>query len=87
MKTRPNAGWLHFGQDSRKFYPQTTARLFQSNGVCIDVVPPLIHAHLKKIEAGGILLYGQEESEGYRLVPMPQIWWCIPVTADISKAY
>jgi len=71
-------GWLFMGQDLRKFYPQTTARLFRAAENPIDVIEPLVHAHVKKIERGGILIYGQEEQPGYQEPSTPQVWWCKP---------
>jgi len=71
-------GWLCLGQDSRKFYPQTTARLFRTAEILIDVIEPIVHAHVKKIERGGILIYGQEQQQGYQTRNVPQVWWCKP---------
>lgn len=75
-------GWLFLGQDSRKFYPQTTARLFQTSETLIDVIEPMVHAHVKKIERGGILIYGQEAQPGYQAPNVPQAWWCKPCETD-----
>lgn len=66
------------GQDSRKFYSQTTARLFRTAEVLIDVIEPLVHAHVKKIDQGGILIYGQEEQQAYQAPSAPQVRWCKP---------
>jgi hypothetical protein len=75
-------GWLVMGQDSRKFYPQTTARVFRTAEILIDVIEPIVHAHVKKIERGGILIYGQEEQQAYQAPSVPQVWWCKPCEED-----
>jgi hypothetical protein len=72
-------GWLFMGQDPRRFYPQTTARLFRTAEILIDVIEPLVHAHVKKIDRGGVLIYGQEEQRGYQAPNVPQVWWCKPL--------
>lgn len=82
VKNRPHPGWLHFGQDSRKVLPQITARLFKDRTLTGDLIEPLIHAHVKKIERGGMLIYGQEESARSGAMPVPQIWWCVPGPLD-----
>ncbi|MGJ7486917.1 hypothetical protein ACSFA2_16775 [Variovorax sp. LT2P21] len=71
-------GWLFMGQDSRKFYTQTTARLFRTPEILIDVIEPLVHAHVKKIDRGGILIFGQEEQQAYQAPNVTQVWWCKP---------
>lgn len=76
------SGWLFMSQDSRKFFPQTTARLFRAPEILIDVIEPLVHAHVKKIERGGILIYGQQEQQSYQAPSVPQVWWCKPYCID-----
>lgn len=81
VQSRPYPGWLFYGNDSRKFYPRTVARLFESPKTRVDVIAPLIHAHVKKIENGGVLIYGATEAVGYRETDPPQVWWCMPGAA------
>lgn len=82
VKSRPHVGWLFYGQDSRKYYPQLTARLFANSQLATDVIEPLVHANIKKVERGGILIYGQEEVHAYGAPHVPQIWWCMPGPLD-----
>ena len=42
------------------------------------LMPPLVPAHVKKRERGGILIYGQEEQQTYQAPSVPQVWWCKP---------
>lgn len=78
VKSRPYPGWLFYGNDSRKFYPRTVARLFETAKTKVDVIEPLIQAHIKKIENGGILIYGADEATEYQQPDPPQVWWCVP---------
>lgn len=78
VQSRPYPGWLFFGDDSRKFYPRAVARLFDTERTRVDVIEPLIHASIKKIENGGILIYGASEAVGYQQPDPPQVWWCMP---------
>jgi hypothetical protein len=86
IKNRPHVGWLIFGQDSRRHYPQISARLFKNSRLESDAIEPLIHAHVKKVDRGGILIYGQEEVPAYGKPAVPQIWWCIPGAFDDTTA-
>lgn len=72
----PFQGWLYFGRDTRKFYPSEVVRLFQDERALIDVVEPLMHPYLKKIERGGMLFRGSEEIRSS--VHEPQAWWVVP---------
>lgn len=72
----PFHGWLYFGKDTRKFYPSEVVRLFQGERALIDVVEPLMHPYLKKIERGGMLFRGSEEVRSS--VHEPQAWWVVP---------
>ena len=51
-------GWLYFGQDTRKYYPQTCARLFKDSKSEVDVIAPIEHAHVRHIKGGGMMING-----------------------------
>ncbi len=72
-------GWLFLGQDSRKFYPQTTARLFQESHDEVDVLKPIVNARAL-IGKGGIMISGKLDIGEY------QRWWCVPAVFDNSRA-
>lgn len=52
VKSRPYQGWLIIGKDTRKFYPRPVARLFKTPTKLIDVIAPVVQAHVVKIERG-----------------------------------
>lgn len=82
VKSRPHQGWLVLGDDSRKFYPRPAARLFSTHATRIDVITPIVQAHVIKIERGGILIFGQEEADERQAPDPPQAWWCMPGPLD-----
>lgn len=80
VKSRPYVGWLHWGQDSRKYYPQEAVRLFQRQGTEMDVVEPLAHPIMRKIDRGGMLITGTEEVRNS--ITQRQAWWVVPGPLD-----
>lgn len=85
VRARPAAGWLYFGQDTRKVYPSVSDRLFRSDRDQVDLLEPLLYASVKAIERGGILLVGKQEVRSS--VTQPQAWFCLPgVLGDLTTA-
>lgn len=84
VRTRPHVGWLYLGQDERKFFPQVTARLYRDSKTEVDVIDPLICAHVKAIKRGGILIAGQNEVRSSMVER--QAWWAVPGPLDDLSA-
>ena len=80
VKGRPYVGWLHFGQDARKAFPQEAISLVAPAKPDANVIEPMIHPRLKKIERGGMLFLGSEEVRSS--VTQKQAWWVIPGPLD-----
>ena len=53
VKSKPHLGWLFMGQDARKDIPEQAVRLFRSRGQRDDVMAPIVHPRLAKIDRGG----------------------------------
>lgn len=84
VRSRPAAGWLYWGEDTRKAYPQESARLFEKANTQVDVIDPLLFPVMKKIARGGMLINGQQE---YRSsVSHRQTWWVLPGPLDDTTA-
>jgi len=66
VKARPTTGWLYFGQDTRKYYPQSCARLFKDSKSQVDVIAPIDHAHVRHIKGGGMMINGFQDGAGYQ---------------------
>ena len=81
-KSRPTPGWLTLGPDPRVFYPRTVARLMASARGDTDLLEVLLHAHVRAIKGGGLLIHGQEAVPIYGAANVPQAWWCLPGTMD-----
>ena len=77
VKHRPATGWLYFGQDTRKYYPQSCARLFKDSKSQVDVIAPIDHAHVRHIKGGGLMINGFQDGAGYQ-EQLRQAWWVLP---------
>ncbi|RYH18380.1 MAG: hypothetical protein EON54_27475 [Alcaligenaceae bacterium] len=84
VHARPYSGWLYLGRDPRVTSPQEVVRLLRSERDQADVVEPMLHPLLRKIDRGGILLRGLEEVRSG--VTQPQVWWCLPGPLDDTTA-
>lgn len=80
VRTRPHVGWLHLGEDARKFYPQEVARLFRNEKDEVDVLDPIISVGRVRTKGGGLLIFGREEVR--QSVTIPQTWWARPGPLD-----
>jgi len=76
VKSKPHLGWLFMGQDARKDIPEQAVRLFRSRGQRDDVMAPIVHPRLAKIDRGGLLFIGLEEVRSS--VNQKQAWWIVP---------
>ena len=82
MKLRSTPGWLTLGPDPRVFFPRTVARLLSNATGGADVLEILLHAHVKFIKGGGLMVFGQESPPVHNAPLVPQTWWCVPGTMD-----
>ena len=85
-RARPVVGWLELGRDPVKCYPETIARLLKNEGTELELVTTLVHAHVRKISRGGLLICGQEVQLGYGAPNFPQAWWVKPGLLDDTTA-
>lgn len=86
VRNRPAVGWLQLDQHPQKAYPERVARLLKSEGSDVDLVQMMVHAHVRRINRGGLLIFGQEEQTRYREPHLPQVWWCMPGPLDDTTA-
>ncbi|WP_225785495.1 hypothetical protein [Xenophilus sp. Marseille-Q4582] len=69
------AGWLWMGQNPKLRFPRTDA-IFQPRQAGEHPLM-LQYAHVKRIEAGGIMIYGQDETSPQNAY-IRQTWWLVP---------
>ncbi|MCU4122212.1 hypothetical protein [Variovorax sp. N23] len=50
----------------------------QAGEILIEVIEPLVHAHVKTVERGCVLVCGQEEQVG-QAPNVTQVSWCKPI--------
>lgn len=68
-------GWLWMGENPKLSFPRTDA-IFQPQQAGDE---PLLlkHAHIKRIEAGGIMIHGHDQHAPPNAY-VRQTWWVVP---------
>ena len=82
VRDRPAVGWLELDQHPLKAHPERVARLLEIKGSDVDLIQMIVHAHVRRISNGGLLIFGQEVRSTYGAPNVPQVWWCRPGPLD-----
>lgn len=69
VKRYPNEGWLYLGQNEKR-HPEVDAILYRDQTKTLELLR-LKHAHVKKIDRGGVMLYGRDAHVEKH---QPQVW-------------